>query len=178
MKNSTRWLTVFVLGLGLCMMGTGCSKYGKKKKGGKGYPGDLVNIEEQLDLDGNPLGPIRFGDIGEFTAGEYMAVYFDYDSSQVNSEETVKVETVAAALEQNPNARVIVEGHCDERGSREYNLALGERRALAVRSYLTSLGVGPDRVQTRSMGEESPVAMGHDESAWSQNRRAEFLISY
>jgi peptidoglycan-associated lipoprotein len=73
---------------------------------------------------------------------------------------------------------VVIEGHCDERGSREYNLALGERRALAVRAYLVGLGIDATRLQTKSYGEEQPVAMGHDESSWSRNRRAEFVLFY
>jgi peptidoglycan-associated lipoprotein len=69
-----------------------------------------------------------------------------------------------------------VEGNCDERGSNEYNLALGERRALAVRAYLVNLGIDAGRIQTKSLGEERPVALGHDESSWQQNRRAEFQL--
>jgi peptidoglycan-associated lipoprotein len=71
---------------------------------------------------------------------------------------------------------VIIEGHGDERGSREYNLALGERRALAIRDYLISLGVDPSIIQTKSLGEEMPAATGHDESAWRMNRRGVFAI--
>ena len=179
MKNHTRWLTVFVIGFGLCLMGTGCSKYGKKGKKGKGgYPGDLVTAEDQLNIDGGPLGEIRFGDVGDFSVGQFPAVYFEYDSSSIGADEYMKIEAAAAVLNENLDARMIVEGHCDERGSREYNLALGERRALAVRSYLSNLGIEGDRVQTRSMGEESPMAMGHDDASWAQNRRGEFLISY
>ena len=85
-------------------------------------------------------------------------------------------EAVHQALRSNAQAGVIVEGHCDERGSREYNLALGERRALAVRAYLIGLGLDPARVQTKSMGEEQPAVFGHDESAWSKNRRVEFIL--
>ncbi|QBG49338.1 peptidoglycan-associated lipoprotein Pal [Verrucomicrobia bacterium S94] len=103
-------------------------------------------------------------------------VYFAYDSSQVNPEEAGKVEKVAELLNKNKWQGVIVEGHTDERGSREYNLALGERRALAVRDYLISLGVDPSKIQTKSYGEEMPDNMGHDESAWRANRRAVFAM--
>lgn len=103
-------------------------------------------------------------------------VFFAYDSSQVNPEEAGKCEQVAQYLKKGKGSGVIVEGHGDERGSREYNLALGERRALAVRDYLISLGVDPSAIQTKSFGEEMPADAGHDESAWRLNRRAVFAI--
>ena len=108
--------------------------------------------------------------------GMFESVLFAYDSSQVQPGEVVKIEQVAGFLNQNRSKSVVVEGHCDERGSRDYNLALGERRALAVREYLIGLGVDAGRAQTKSMGEEAPVAMGHDESSWGLNRRSEFVI--
>ncbi|MEN7972377.1 MAG: OmpA family protein [Verrucomicrobiota bacterium] len=106
----------------------------------------------------------------------FAAVMFAYDSSQVNPEEAGKVEAVAKHLNKGKAQGVIVEGHGDERGSREYNLALGERRALAIRDYLINLGVDPSSIQTKSYGEEMPSAMGHDEGAWRQNRRGVFAI--
>jgi len=105
----------------------------------------------------------------------FEPVMFAYDSSQVNPEEAGKVEAVAKYLKKNKGG-VIVEGHGDERGSREYNLALGERRALAIRDYLISLGVDAAIIQTKSLGEEMPASMGHDEGAWRQNRRGVFAI--
>jgi peptidoglycan-associated lipoprotein len=106
----------------------------------------------------------------------FPPVFFAYDSSQVNPEEAGKCEEVASYLKKGKGQGVIVEGHADERGSREYNLALGERRALAVRDYLISLGVDPAVIQTKSYGEEMPDNMGHDENAWRMNRRAVFAI--
>lgn len=106
----------------------------------------------------------------------FPPVFFAYDSSQVNPEEAGKCEQVASHLKKGKGQGVIVEGHADERGSREYNLALGERRALAVRDYLISLGVDPAVIQTKSFGEEMPEDMGHDENAWRMNRRAVFAI--
>ena len=106
----------------------------------------------------------------------FEPVYFAYDSSQVNPEEAGKVEAVASHLKKGKAQGVIVEGHGDERGSREYNLALGERRALAIRDYLISLGVDPSMIQTKSYGEEMPASVGHDESAWRLNRRGVFAI--
>jgi len=106
----------------------------------------------------------------------FPPVFFAYDSSQVNPEEATKCEQVANHLRSGKGNGVIVEGHADERGSREYNLALGERRALAVRDYLISLGVDPAVIQTKSYGEEMPDNLGHDEAAWRMNRRAVFAI--
>ena len=106
----------------------------------------------------------------------FPPVYFAYDSSQVNPEEFGKCEEVAKYLKKGKGAGVIVEGHGDERGSREYNLALGERRALAVRDYLISLGVDAATIQTKSFGEEMPEDMGHDEAAWRKYRRAVFAM--
>jgi peptidoglycan-associated lipoprotein len=94
----------------------------------------------------------------------------------VNPEEAGKCEEVAKLLKKGKYAGVICEGNGDERGSREYNLALGERRALAVRDYLISLGVDPTVIQTKSYGEEMPADMGHDEAAWRKNRRVEFAM--
>ena len=133
------------------------------------------------NLMGDPLlGDVPLNDpLGLPAEGNrnlFPPVYFAYDSSQVNPEEAGKCEEVAQYLKKGKGAGVIVEGHADERGSREYNLALGERRALAVRDYLISLGVDPATIQTKSYGEEMPEDMGHDEAAWRKNRRAVFAI--
>lgn len=101
-------------------------------------------------------------------------ILFDYDQSQVKPEFIACLDNVAAFLNANPNINVLIEGHCDERGTQEYNLALGEKRAMTTLNYLTAKGVSPNRFTTRSKGEENPVALGSNESAWSQNRRAEF----
>jgi len=128
-------------------------------------------------LDGDiPLSDSYAGLPSDGDRSLFPPVYFAYDSSQVNPEEAAKCEQVASYLRKGKGAGVIVEGHADERGSREYNLALGERRALAVRDYLISLGVDPATIQTKSYGEEMPEDMGHDESAWRKNRRAVFAI--
>lgn len=133
------------------------------------------------NLYGDPLlGDIPLADTyGLPTEGDrslFKAVYFAYDSSQVNPEEAGKCEDVAKYLKKGKGNGVIVEGHADERGSREYNLALGERRALAVRDYLISLGVDSAVIQTKSYGEEMPEDMGHNDEAWRKNRRAVFAI--
>ena len=102
------------------------------------------------------------------------SIYFDYDESELRADQMAALNENARKLrEYKPEDNVLVEGHCDERGTVEYNLALGERRASAVKSSLTDGGVVETRVETISYGEERPASMGHDENAWSKNRRAE-----
>ncbi len=105
-----------------------------------------------------------------------QTVSFEYDKSSVKSSERSKVEAAAAYLKNEPRYLLKVEGHCDERGTEEYNRALGERRALSIREYLLTLGVSADRVTTISFGKDRPAVPGHDESAYSQNRRGAFIV--
>lgn len=102
-------------------------------------------------------------------------IYFEYDSSDIQERYRDVVEAHANYLVNNPNVVVALEGHADERGSREYNLALGERRALAVKRQMTLLGVAASQVRTVSYGEERPVESGHDDYSWGQNRRVELV---
>ena len=99
-------------------------------------------------------------------------IYFDTDQYNIDSEDAAALQGQAQWLLQYPNKRATIEGHCDERGTRDYNLALGERRANAAKNYLVSLGVDANRLSTVSYGKERPVAMGSNEGAWAQNRRA------
>ena len=101
------------------------------------------------------------------------SVYFEYDSNAVKDEYRNMLQAHARYLGDNRNTNIRIEGNCDERGSREYNLALGQRRAESVKKVMTVLGVSDGRIETVSFGEEKPVATGHDEQAWSQNRRAD-----
>lgn len=107
---------------------------------------------------------------------EFAPVYFGFDASALPAGEMSKIEAVAAHLQEKPGRVVIIEGNCDERGSNEYNLSLGDLRATSIRAYLESLGIAPNRIQTKSYGEEKPAVVGHDESAWSKNRRGEFAV--
>ena len=104
-------------------------------------------------------------------------IYFQYDESSLSDEARDKLAKDADLLKNQPQFQLTVEGHCDERGTNEYNLALGERRANAVRDYVGSLGVNPTRLRTISYGEERPVCTQHEESCWSQNRRAHLVIT-
>jgi len=120
-----------------------------------------------------PVGRAGSGSV----AGADMkrSVYFDYDQYDVKAEFRPLVETHARWLKSNPKARLTIEGNADERGSREYNVALGQRRAEAVTKMLVLMGARPDQIEAVSWGEERPRASGHDESSWSENRRSDFL---
>ena len=102
-------------------------------------------------------------------------VFFDYDKSFIRGDMQEILSGNGRHLMDNPDLQVLLEGHCDERGTVEYNLALGERRAMAVKNYLLQYGVPASRLSTLSFGEEKPFVQGHDESAWSQNRRVHFV---
>jgi peptidoglycan-associated lipoprotein len=105
------------------------------------------------------------------------SAFFDYDTAELSAEARAALDANAATLKKYASWAVTIEGHCDERGTAEYNLALGERRALAVRRYLVALGALADHLHTISYGEEKPADPGHEESSWAKNRRAEFKVS-
>ena len=103
-------------------------------------------------------------------------IYFDTDKYDIDAEDQAALRQQATYLQQYPGIRATIEGHCDERGTREYNLALGERRANAAKNFLVSLGIAADRLSTVSYGKERPVATGSNEQAWARNRRAVTII--
>jgi peptidoglycan-associated lipoprotein len=103
-------------------------------------------------------------------------VHFKYDSAAVQKTEKANLQAVADALSKDASLKLQIEGHCDERGTEEYNRSLGERRALALREALAKIGVDPSRVRTISYGKDKPADTGHDEAAWSKNRRGEFVL--
>ena len=109
-------------------------------------------------------------------AEEFEPIFFSYDQSGLTVEARETLRLYATRLKQAPTTNLEIEGHCDSRGTDEYNLALGQRRAQTVQSYLNSLGVSSARTSTISYGEERPAALGDSENAWNQNRRAEFKI--
>jgi peptidoglycan-associated lipoprotein len=109
---------------------------------------------------------------------EYVQdIFFDYDKSEIRPDSRERLEKAAGYMKAHPATEFLLEGHCDERGTREYNLALGERRANATKDFLASLGVDPDKLKTISYGKERPFVEGHDESAWSKNRRTHFVLT-
>jgi peptidoglycan-associated lipoprotein len=171
------WLRVAVCGVMSVALCSGCGIFGKKKdKLHPMGPETLPSIEEPT---GGPGAlPERTADgvpVNEFKDKAAM-VLFAYDSYQIAETEVSKVEAVAKYMKSNADVKLVAEGHCDERGSNEYNMSLGEHRALAVRAYLVGLGVDGARIQTRSFGEEKPLNPGHGEAAWHENRRVEFSL--
>ncbi|ASK89609.1 peptidoglycan-associated lipoprotein Pal [Sphingorhabdus sp. SMR4y] len=141
-----------------------CSK--KAPEGLPPAPGDTI------DYNRAPAGPIK-GSQEDFLANIASdRIFFETDRSNVDAEDQQILRSQAAWLIANPSARIRVEGHCDERGTREYNLALGERRANAAKNYLSTLGVELSRISVVSYGKERPDALGSDETAWGLNRRA------
>jgi peptidoglycan-associated lipoprotein len=138
-------------------------------------------VDEPIPVPPEPEG-IRAGDLKDDLdslnrSGVLKPVYFDLDSSEVNADGRKALQENANLMRKNLQWQVTVEGHCDERGTAEYNLALGERRAIAARTYLISLGIPAERVRVVSYGKEFPFEPGHDEAAWSRNRRAHFVIT-
>jgi peptidoglycan-associated lipoprotein len=174
MRTITYITTTLIISL--LIMGSGC----RSKKTGytvSGDGSDYVVPGHIYGEDGFPLTGEPFDLTRQRLEGIDLApVYFGYDSFVLAPQEVSKLQTVADYLHQNRNIVLIVEGHCDERGSNEYNLSLGEQRALTLRSYLINLGIDADRIQSRSFGEERPAVLGTGEAAWRLNRRGEFAL--
>ncbi|MFM2294718.1 MAG: hypothetical protein RLZZ350_1131 [Verrucomicrobiota bacterium] len=130
----------------------------------------------ETDPLAHPPGPGHLGWNANTEALKAETVYFDYDSATVKASEQSKVASVVSYLKSNSSAAVRVEGNCDERGTEEYNRALGERRALAIREALIQAGIAADRVDTLSNGEDKPAEAGHNAAAWDKNRRGDFIV--
>lgn len=129
-----------------------------------------VENEAQFDEQGNPIGGVN-----EAKAPQNQTYYFDYDQSNIQETDLLAIKAQGNYLLSHPEAKIRIEGHTDERGSREYNIALGWRRAKAVVAILEEMGVSSKQVNVVSFGEEKPVAFGHDESSWHANRRANLV---
>jgi peptidoglycan-associated lipoprotein len=159
------WFRVAILSMAtLALATTACSKKPKEaaSTSGSGFS------EGRSGSEG--AGPQRHPDL--------KTVYFDYDSDAIRGDQKSTLKNNADAISRHTEWRTItVEGHCDERGTEEYNLALGDRRATAAKKYLENLGVSGGKLVTVSLGESQPAVAGHDDSAWAKNRRAEFLYS-
>lgn len=125
--------------------------------------------------DGSDVGTGNAGEAGN-AASELQTVYFPFDSYSLTSETRNQLRNNLDWLKANPSVKIQIEGHCDEKGTVEYNMALGDRRANAVKGYMVKSGIAKDRIDTISYGKERPADPGHDESAWSKNRRAVFVI--
>lgn len=184
MKITLRLLLSLTL---LATLAVGCAK---KPAAVVTTPTDTSAISSAPAGDSTGYGDssLASGGVGDRPASSYDAllggdiaglnrIYFGFDQFTLSDEARATLANNADYLKANPGLNIRIEGHCDERGSDEYNLALGERRANAAKSYLVSLGIAPHRLNIISFGEEMPLAVGSDESAWAQNRRSEFKAS-
>ena len=156
--------SVFALCLGGMM--SGCAKKAVETPAGdKGAAAAAESLE-------TPASDILEGR----TSAPMLPVYFDFDKSDIRANQVERIEKNADFLKQSSTVRIRIEGNCDERGTNEYNMALGERRAQSAKKYLVNLGVADARLETLSFGEEKPLLFGHDELSWDQNRRDDFVI--
>jgi peptidoglycan-associated lipoprotein len=171
---SKLFVTLLLIGLA----STGCAVKKQDKKSGQENPSASITDSSDVgDVDFSKAGPLEVnGTSDENKAGALRSVFFPLDSSEITGDTKASLENNAAYLKQNKSVKIQVEGHCDERGGVQYNLALGERRAKSVKDYLVDLGVTAARISTISFGKEKPVALGHDEDSWAKNRRANFVV--
>ncbi len=147
--------------------------------------GDSVSVEDpppppppEPSGDTSPIEPVQVQDsLDSDPSLRQRRVFFGFDSSNVEDDFRELILSHSGFLQGNPNSTITLEGHTDERGTREYNLALGERRARAVRQLLIVQGVSPNQIRFISYGEESPVALSHEETSWAQNRRVEIVYA-
>jgi peptidoglycan-associated lipoprotein len=147
--------------------------------GGK-PPAPPTPVAEPRPVPPEPVldDPIAGRDIGDINRNSpFQPVFFAFDSSEIDGPAQQALNANAEIMKKYPTWVVTIEGHTDERGTAEYNLALGERRAMAARTYLVSLGLSGDRLRTVSYGKEFPFDPGHDEAAWAKNRRAQFVLT-
>ena len=179
----------YILVLSMITMLAGCEFVPLKKKGDDGQQQSQSQDGEQQG-DGTASQtidqPVKLDAGGEMSISSLndpnsplsqRVFYFELDSSQIKDEDRQLITTHAEFIASHPEVTVVLEGHADERGSREYNIALGEKRAKAVKQLMVLQGVAKNQIQVISFGEERPVALGHDESAWNLNRRVEILYA-
>jgi peptidoglycan-associated lipoprotein len=189
MMTHTRYLSCTVLVL-LALAG-GCARKQPPVARPTTPPPDLMGdstrppappepVSEPLPVPPEPVldDPIAGRDIGDINKDSpFQPVFFAFDSADVDPSGQQALDVNAEILKRYPTWVITIEGHADERGTAEYNLALGERRALAARTYLVSLGIPGDRLRTVSYGKEFPFDPGHNEDAWARNRRAQFVLT-
>ena len=144
---------------------------------GSGSSSSGSDVSSEGNITETPGSGIVSGSQEDLIVNVGDRVFFGYDSSDLDSDALELLQDQVAWLKQNSDVSVTIEGHCDERGTREYNLALGEKRAQAVKNYLIGLGINPDRVSTISYGKERPAVVGSNDGAWAQNRRSVTLVN-
>jgi peptidoglycan-associated lipoprotein len=186
MKGTFSWKwAVLVLSVAALVV-VGCAK--KQTVKSEGAPGAApAPVAVEAPVKEAPPAPVAVAPatpppaapgvaVTEEKLSRFDDVRFDFDKSEVKEDGRKTCQVVADYLKKNPKAKLQIEGHCDERGTAEYNLALGDRRATAVMTYLVSLGVSKAGLSTVSFGKEKPLDPGHDEEAWAKNRRAHFVL--
>ena len=179
---ANRWLTIMVAVAVVTLVGCATPGSGTDNGAAAGtatHNGQIFATRDISDTYAYPPGSQPgSGRVGsgptDLDGSNQNVVYFDFDSATVRSDSLPVIEAQVRFLTRNPNAAVILEGHTDERGTREYNIGLGDRRANSVRQLLIASGVSPRQLQTVSYGEERPAALGRDESSYARNRRVEF----
>jgi peptidoglycan-associated lipoprotein len=142
-------------------------------------PGGSATASVRITVSTPPPPPpaVAAPTIEELFNQQVQDAYFDYDKAEIRDDARGALRKTAQFLSDHPEVKVVIEGHCDERGSTEYNLVLGDRRAAAVKQFLVSLGISADRMNTVSYGKEKPFCTEHDESCWQQNRRGHFILA-
>ena len=199
MKGTSSWKWAVLVFAVAALVAAGCAKKQTVKsegaQGAPGAPGAAVAPEPgavgEAPVKETPSAPVEVAPtpppaavapaapgvaVTEEKPSQFDDVRFDFDKSEVKEDGRRACQVVAAFMKKNPGAKLLIEGHCDERGTAEYNMALGERRAAAVMGYLVSLGVSKGALSTVSFGKEKPLDPGHDEAAWAKNRRAHFVL--
>lgn len=159
--------------LAVVLMLGACTKKDQVGVAGDGSLTESDRTQVSQDVNQNGIVP---GSQQDLVVNVGDRVFFGYDQFDLTAEARATVERQAQWMKTHQNVSVIIEGHCDERGTREYNLALGEKRAASVRNYLIANGVAPNRVQTISYGKERPVILGSDNASWAQNRRGVMVV--
>jgi peptidoglycan-associated lipoprotein len=184
MKGTFSWTrAALVLFVAAAMVG-GCAKKQTVKSDGAGAAAPGAGEVKEAPVQEAPAPPVAAPAppiepgvaVTEEKPSQFDDVRFDFDKAVVREDGRKTCQSVAAYMKKTPRATLLIEGHCDERGTAEYNLALGERRAVAVMNYLVSLGVPKGNLSTVSFGKERPLDPGHDEGAWARNRRAHFVL--
>ncbi|MBU1319115.1 MAG: peptidoglycan-associated lipoprotein Pal [candidate division Zixibacteria bacterium] len=169
----TRILTIFaLLALSLVVLGASCNKEQPEPPPAPPAPEIDTTTPPPVEPPTPPPPEVK-----KVTEDQFKTAYFDFDKYNLRSDARTALEANAKLLKDNPKVTVMIEGHCDERGTVEYNLALGEKRARTAMDYLKSLGIPVGRMEIISYGKERPVATGHDEVSWQKNRRAKFTIT-
>ena len=172
-----RWWVVLVV-VFVALVAAGCSskKKGSELEGGEGGAG-LSDESLGAGAAGGSLALAQQGKLGAEDSGPLHDIHFDYDSFELDETSRQTLQENAEWLKEHSSMRVEIEGHCDNRGTVEYNLALGAKRAAAAKNYLVALGIGRDRMTTISYGEELPVCEEETEQCWSRNRRDHFVTA-